>query len=188
MNADDEMNYELDDDFIEQLKQQNHVDSEALTTTSDFEADKKQAELKISKYREETKKKKHELAVINKWKAALKKNDMDQMKDEVGEAIGNLYNQAMRIFEEVDKQGVMLNKITKMRDGSEVHEPIANPLLPVVQKIIKDLDITLSQFLLTPKSQKETPAVQVNIGISANEVQARFMKRYSKELPRNEDE
>lgn len=125
-----------------------------------------------------------ELRQIKKWQAAFRKNDLESLKDDVGTVAGSMAVQVSRLIEAVIVDGVIVENEKITNSGIKYTEKVAHPALREAANIMKTLGIDLNSFLMTPKSQKDSPpAVQVNIGISANEVQARFAARYNQELP-----
>lgn len=125
-----------------------------------------------------------ELRQIKKWQVAFRKNDLESLKDDVGTVAGSMAVQVSRLIEAVIIDGVVVENEKVTNSGIKYTEKVAHPALREAANILKTLGIDLNSFLMTPKSQKDgPPAVQVNIGISADEVQARFAARYNQPLP-----
>ena len=125
-----------------------------------------------------------ELRQIKKWQVAFRKNDLESLKDDVGTVAGSMAVQISRLLEAVVLDGVVVENEKIANGGYKYTEKVAHPALREAANIMKTLGIDLNSFLMTPKSQKDSPpSVQVNIGISADEVQARFAARYNQPLP-----
>jgi hypothetical protein len=125
-----------------------------------------------------------ELRQIKKWQAAFRKGNLDLLKDDVGTVAGSMAVQVSRLLEAVIVDGVVVESEKVANGGYKYTEKVAHPALREAANIMKTLGIDLNSFLMTPKSQKDAPPqFQVNIGISADEVQARFAARYSQKLP-----
>lgn len=123
---------------------------------------------------------KPELRQIKKWQVAFRKGDLEQLKDDVGSVAGSMAIQIGRLLEAVVHEGVVVETTKFTAGGIPYQEKMAHPALLAATKLAKDLGIDLSQFLMTPKSVKDAgPQVQVNIGISAEEVHARFAARFA---------
>jgi len=121
---------------------------------------------------------KPELRQIKKWQVAFRKGELDKIKDDAGAVAGALAVQIHRLIEQAIIDGVVVESTKEGRFGQYV-EKMAHPAIQQAANICKVLGISLSEFLMTPKSVKDAgPQVQVNIGISADEVNARFMARY----------
>jgi hypothetical protein len=124
-----------------------------------------------------------ELRQIKKWQAAFRKGNLDLLKDDVGTVAGSMAVQVSRLLEAVIVDGVVVESEKVANGGYKYTEKVAHPALREAANIMKTLGIDLNSFLMTPKSQKDAPPqFQVNIGISADEVQARFAARYSQKL------
>jgi hypothetical protein len=124
---------------------------------------------------------KPELRNIKKWQRAFRTGQLDELKDEVGAVAGSMAVQIGRLLEAVVRDGVVVDQERVAKNGEIVIEKVTHPALLAATKMAKDLGIDLTQFLMTPKSVKDNgPQVQVNIGISAEEVQARFAARFAK--------
>ncbi|MHB1651657.1 MAG: hypothetical protein ACYCVD_04160 [Desulfitobacteriaceae bacterium] len=125
-----------------------------------------------------------ELRQIKKWQVAFRKNDLESLKDDVGTVAGSMAVQISRLLEAVIVDGVIVDSEKITNSGFKYTEKMAHPALASAANIMKTLGIDLNSFLMTPKSQKDSPpGVQVNIGISADEVHARFAARYNQPLP-----
>lgn len=123
---------------------------------------------------------KPELRQIKKWQSAFRKGQLDQLKDDVGAVAGSLAAQVNRLLEAVNRDGVVIEVEKFSASGDRYTETVTHPALKEAANILKTLGIDMSSFLMTPKSQKDAPPqVQVNIGVSAAEVNARFMARYA---------
>lgn len=120
---------------------------------------------------------KPELRQIKKWQVAFRRGDMDKIRDDAGAVAGALAIQIHRLIEQAILDGVVV-ETTKEGKFNTYTEKMAHPALQQAANICKTLGISLSEFLMTPRSNKEAPQVQVNIGISAKEVNARFAARY----------
>jgi hypothetical protein len=125
---------------------------------------------------------KPELRQIKKWQVAFRRGDLDRIKDDAGAVAGALAVQIHRLIEQAIIDGVVVDTI-KEGKFSIYKEKMAHPALQQAANLCKILGISLSEFLMTPKSVKEAPQVQVNIGISADEVNARFAARYGQREP-----
>ncbi|WP_019123630.1 hypothetical protein [Brevibacillus massiliensis] len=124
---------------------------------------------------------KPELRNIKKWQRAFRTGQLDELKDEVGAVAGSMAVQIGRLLEVVVQEGVVVETTKFTANGTPYKEKMAHPALLAATKLAKDMGIDLTQFLMTPKSVKDNgPQVQVNIGISAEEVQARFAARFAK--------
>lgn len=124
---------------------------------------------------------KPELRNIKKWQRAFRSGNLEELKDEVGAVAGSMAVQIGRLLEAVVKDGVVVETTKYTNSGMAYKEKMAHPALAAATKMAKDLGIDLTQFLMTPKAVKDNgPQVQVNIGISAEEVQARFAARFAK--------
>lgn len=122
---------------------------------------------------------KPELRQIKKWQVAFRKGELDTLKDDVGTVAGSMAVQVGRLLQAVNEDGVIVETDKFTNNGIKYTEKIAHPALQQAANLMKTLGIDLGEFLMTPKSQKDGPQVQVNIGISADEVHARFAARYS---------
>ncbi|MCP1306496.1 hypothetical protein [Paenibacillus tyrfis] len=123
---------------------------------------------------------KPELRKIKKWQVAFRKGNLEELKDDVGAVAGALAVQLVRLLEAVNTDGAVV-ETTKFVAGHSYNEKMAHPALTAASKLAKDLGIDLTNFLMTPKAVKENgPQVQVNIGISQDEVHARFAARFAK--------
>ncbi|AUM64306.1 hypothetical protein C0R09_07040 [Brevibacillus laterosporus] len=121
-----------------------------------------------------------ELRNIKKWQRAFRSGNLDELKDEAGAVAGSMAVQIGRLLEAVVKDGVVVESTRYTNSGIKYIEKTAHPALATATKMAKDLGIDLSQFLMTPKSAKDNGAqVQVNIGISADAVNARFASRFA---------
>lgn len=124
---------------------------------------------------------KPELRQIKRWQVAFRKGEIDKIKDDAGAVAGALAVQIYRLIEQAIIDGAVVETTKENSFGTYV-EKMAHPALQQAANICKTLGISLSEFLMTPKSQKDGgPQVQVNIGISADEVHARFAARYGNE-------
>ncbi|MDN9011101.1 hypothetical protein [Brevibacillus laterosporus] len=122
-----------------------------------------------------------ELRNIKKWQRAFRSGNLDELKDEAGAVAGSMAVQIGRLLEAVVRDGVVVESTRYTNSGIPYIEKTAHPALATATKMAKDLGIDLSQYLMTPKAAKDNGTqVQVNIGISAEEVQARFSARFSK--------
>lgn len=120
-----------------------------------------------------------ELRKMKKWQKAFRTGNLDELKDDVGTVAGGMAVQLIRLLEAVNKDGVVVLKPTEW--GAE---KMAHPALLAATKIAKDLGIDLSNFLMTPKAVKDAgPQVQVNIGVSIEQVHDRFAARFGKKDP-----
>lgn len=120
-----------------------------------------------------------ELRQIKKWQVAFRKGDLDGLKDDVGTVAGSMAVQVARLLQAVNEDGVIIEVEKFSASGDAYTETMAHPALQQAANLMKTLGIDLGEFLMTPKSQKDNgPHVQVNIGISADEVHARFQARY----------
>ncbi len=128
-----------------------------------------------------------ELRQIKKWQAAFRKGDLESLKDDVGTVAGSMAVQVSRLLESVIADGVVVESEKVTNSGIRYTEKVAHPALREAANIMKTLGIDLGSFLMTPKSQKDNPpAVQVNVGVSFDEVSDRFVARYSNRLPKGE--
>lgn len=131
---------------------------------------------------------KPELRQIKKWQVAFRRGNMEALKDDAGAVAGSLAVQINRLMERVIEEGVVVETTKEGKFGT-YKEKMAHPALQQVVNILKTLGIDLNSFLMTPKAQKDAPPqVQVNIGISADEINARFAARYSNKLPKGDTE
>jgi len=122
---------------------------------------------------------KPELRQIKKWQVAFRKGDLDKLKDDVGAVAGSMAVQVNRLLEAVNQDGVIVDTVKYTNTGQRYTEKIAHPAIREAANLLKTLGIDLPEFLMTPKAQRGAPPpVQVNIGISADEVQARFAARF----------
>lgn len=120
-----------------------------------------------------------ELRKIKKWQKAFRTGDLDSLKDDVGTVVGGMAVQLMRCLDVVNKDGVTVLKPTEFG-----YEQMTHPALLAAAKIAKDLGIDLANFLMTPKAVKDAgPQVQVNIGVSIDQVHERFAARFAKKEP-----
>lgn len=123
---------------------------------------------------------KPELRQIKKWQVAFRRGDTEALKDDIGAVAGSLMTMVERLIEKVIEEGVVIDQEKVSASGDSYTEEIEHPALKRIESICKSLGIDLSSFLMTPKSLKDSPPqVQVNIGISAEEVQNRFSARFS---------
>ena len=124
---------------------------------------------------------KPELRQIKKWQVAFRKGDLEPLKDDIGAVAGTMATQLGRLMEAVIVDGVVINKPIVTKTGEIVYEKVSHPALQTAARLMKDLGIDLNSFHMTPKAQQDAgpPQVQVNVGISADEVHARFQKRYA---------
>ncbi|TLN00654.1 hypothetical protein FDZ73_18765 [bacterium] len=121
-----------------------------------------------------------ELRQIRKWQVAFRKNDLDSLKDDAGAVAGSMFILAFRLMEKVLEDGVVVDSVKYTNSGIKYYEKMEHPALKRIESICKSLGIDMNNYLMTPKSQKDSPPqVQVNIGISADEVQARFAARFA---------
>lgn len=121
---------------------------------------------------------KPELRQIKKWQVAFKQGNVDKIKDDAGAVAGALAVQIYRLLEQVILDGVIVEKTKEGEFGTDI-EKMAHPAIQQAANICKVLGISLSDFLMTPKSNKDAPPqTQINIGISADQVQMRFAARY----------
>lgn len=124
-----------------------------------------------------------ELRQIKKWQAAFRKNDLEPLKDDVGTVAGSMAVQVSRLIEAVIADGVVVESEKVTNSGIRYTEKVAHPALREAANIMKTLGIDLNSFLMTPKAAKDAgPQVQVNIGISADEVHSRFAARYNQPI------
>lgn len=122
---------------------------------------------------------KPELRQIKKWQVAFRRGATEEIKDDAGAVAGSLVVQIHRLLEKVIEEGVIVETTKEGRFGTYI-EKMAHPGLQQALNLAKALGIDLNNFIMTPKAQKDSPPqVQVNIGISADEVQARFQSRFS---------
>lgn len=123
---------------------------------------------------------KPELRQIKKWQRAFRSGNLDELKDDVGTVAGAMAVQIGRLLEAVVQDGVVVETTKFTNSGIQYTEKVSHPALATATKMMKDLGIDLGEFLMTPKSQKDSgPAVQVNIGVNAETVHARFAARYA---------
>jgi len=121
-----------------------------------------------------------ELRRIKKWQVAFRKGELDALKDDVGTVAGSMAVQVGRLLEAVNADGAVIEVDKYSASGDHYTEKVAHPALSQAANLMKTLGIDLGEFLMTPKSQKDgPPQVQVNIGVSADEVHARFAARFS---------
>lgn len=124
---------------------------------------------------------KPELRQIKKWQVAFRKGELDVLKDDVGTVAGSMAVQVARLLQAVNEDGVVVETTKYTNSGIKFTEKTVHPALQQAANLMKTLGIDLGEFLMTPKSQKENgPQVQVNIGISADEVHARFAARFAR--------
>lgn len=117
-----------------------------------------------------------ELRKMKKWQKAFRTGNLDELKDDVGTVAGGMAVQLMRCLDAVNKDGVVVMKPTEFG-----YEHMMHPALTAASKIAKDLGIDLTNFLMTPKAVKDAgPQVQVNIGVSIEQVHDRFAARFAK--------
>lgn len=129
---------------------------------------------------------KPELRQIKKWQVAFRRGELDKIKDDAGAVAGALAVQIHRLIEQAILDGVVVETTKEGKFGTYL-EKMAHPAIQQAANICKTLGINLSEFLMTPKSVKDAgPQVQVNIGISAEEVNARFAARYGQHGPVND--
>ncbi|MCF8566897.1 hypothetical protein LLE49_19445 [Alicyclobacillus tolerans] len=122
---------------------------------------------------------KPELRQIKKWQVAFRKGELDKLKDDVGAVAGSMAVQVNRLLDAVNKDGVIVETVKYTNTGQKYFEKMAHPALQQAANLLKTLGIDLQEFLMTPKSARGAPPpVQVNIGISAEEVHARFAARF----------
>lgn len=123
---------------------------------------------------------KPELKQIKKWQVAFRKGNTEALKDDAGSVAGSLVVQVNRLLERVVEEGVIVETTKEDRFGTYTVK-MAHPGLQQALNLAKALGIDLNNFIMTPKALKDSgsPQVQVNIGISADEVQARFQSRFS---------
>lgn len=123
---------------------------------------------------------KPELRQIKKWQSAFRRGELDKLKDDVGAVAGSMAVQVNRLLEAVNQDGVVVEVEKYSASGDRYVELVTHPALKEAANILKTLGIDLGSFLMTPKAQKDNgPGVQVNIGISADEVHARFAARFA---------
>jgi len=123
---------------------------------------------------------KPELRQIKKWQVAFRKGDLESLKDDVGTVAGSMAVQVGRLLQAVNEDGVIVESDKFTNSGFKYQEKVAHPALQQAANLMKTLGIDLGEFLMTPKSQKDgPPPVQINIGISAETVHARFAARYA---------
>lgn len=121
---------------------------------------------------------KPELRQIKKWQVAFRQGNVDKIKDDAGAVAGALAVQIHRLLEQVILDGVVVEKTKEGEFGTDI-EKMAHPAIQQAANICKVLGISLSDFLMTPKSNKDAPPqTQINIGVSADQVQMRFAARY----------
>lgn len=134
---------------------------------------------------------KPELRQIKKWQVAFRRGELDKIKDDAGAVAGAMAVQIHRLIEQAIIDGVIVDSVKQViqvdgtDDEGKPREPIiinekkAHPAIQQAANLCKVLGISLSDFLMTPKSAKDAgPQVQVNVGISADEVNARFAARF----------
>jgi len=134
---------------------------------------------------------KPELRQIKKWQVAFRRGELDKIKDDAGAVAGAMAVQIHRLIEQAILDGVIVDSVKQViqvdgtDDEGKPREPIiinekkAHPAIQQAANLCKVLGISLSDFLMTPKSAKDAgPQVQVNVGISADEVNARFAARF----------
>lgn len=122
---------------------------------------------------------KPELRQIKKWQVAFRKGDLTGLKDDVGTVAGSMAVQVNRLLQAVNEDGVVVETTRFTNSGHKYVEKMAHPAIQQAANILKTLGIDLGAFLMTPKAvQGSPPPVQVNIGISADEVHARFAARF----------
>lgn len=123
---------------------------------------------------------KPELRQIKKWQVAFRRGELDTLKDDVGTVAGSMAVQVGRLLQAVNEDGVVVETTKYTNSGIKFTEKMAHPALQQAANLMKTLGIDLGEFLMTPKSQKDNgPQVQVNIGISADEIHARFAARFT---------
>lgn len=121
---------------------------------------------------------KPELRQIKKWQVAFRRGELDKIKDDAGAVAGALAVQIYRLIEQAIIDGAVVDSVKEGRFG-QYTEKMAHPALQQAANICKTLGISLSEFLMTPKSAKDVgPTTQINIGISADQVHMRFAARY----------
>jgi hypothetical protein len=122
---------------------------------------------------------KPELRQIKKWQVAFKQGNVDKIKDDAGAVAGALAVQIHRLLEQVILDGVIVEKTKEGEFGTDI-EKMAHPAIQQAANICKVLGISLSDFLMTPKSAKDAgPQVNnINVGVTFNVVQDRFAARY----------
>jgi hypothetical protein len=121
---------------------------------------------------------KPELRQIKKWQVAFRQGNIDKIKDDAGAVAGALAVQIHRLLEQVIIDGVVVVKTKEGEFGTDI-EKMAHPAIQQAANICKVLGISLSDFLMNPRSAKDAPPqTQINIGISADQVQMRFAARY----------
>ena len=129
---------------------------------------------------------KPELRQIKKWQVAFKQGDVDKIKDDAGAVAGALAVQIYRLIEQAIIDGAIVESTKEGKFGT-YKEKMAHPALQQAANICKVLGISLSDFLMTPKSAKDAgPITQINIGISADQVHMRFAERYGQVAKVNE--
>jgi len=134
---------------------------------------------------------KPELRQIKKWQVAFRRGELDKIKDDAGAVAGAMAVQIHRLIEQAILDGVIVDSVKQVIqvDGTDdkgnprepiiINEKKAHPAIQQAANLCKVLGISLSDFLMTPKSAKDAgPQVQVNVGISADEVNARFAARF----------
>jgi hypothetical protein len=127
------------------------------------------------------------LRQIKKWQIAFRKGDFESIKDDVGAVAGSMAVQIGRLLDAVIKDGVVVVN-EKPSPFGLYKEKMVHPDFQQAANICKTLGIDLASFLMTPRSAKEAgPQVHINIGVSADEVQARFAARYNKPRAPSED-
>ena len=120
-----------------------------------------------------------ELRQVRRWQKAFRNGELDKLKNDVGAIAGSMAVQINRLLETVLEEGVVLEVDKFSASGDHYTEKVTHPALQQAVNIAKALGIDLGSFLMTPRAiQGAPPPVQVNIGISADEVHARFMARF----------
>jgi hypothetical protein len=139
---------------------------------------------------------KPELRQIKKWQVAFRRGELDKIKDDAGAVAGAMAIQIHRLIEQAILDGVVVDSVKQVipvegvDDDGKPLEPIiinekkAHPAIQQAANLCKVLGINLNEFLMTPKAAKDAgPQVQVNVGISAEEVNARFAARFGQRKP-----
>ncbi|WP_371366275.1 hypothetical protein SRRS_07070 [Sporomusa rhizae] len=139
---------------------------------------------------------KPELRQIKKWQVAFRRGELDKIKDDAGAVAGAMAIQIHRLIEQAILDGVIVDSVKQVipvegtDDDGKPFEPIiinekkAHPAIQQAANLCKTLGINLNEFLMTPKAAKDAgPQVQVNVGISAEEVNARFAARFGQRKP-----
>lgn len=120
-----------------------------------------------------------ELRQIKKWQVAFRKGELDKIKDDAGAVAGALAVQIYRLLEQAVIDGAVVDTTKEGKYGT-YKEKMAHPAIQQAANICKTLGISLSDFLMTPRANKDAgPQVQVNVGVSFSEVQNRWAERYS---------